>query len=523
MGVCMTTEEQTSKGADEVQVEFERPAVAIAGASGFIGRALMRRLAATHRLIGLTRSPWKAGERVPDLEVSWRGCDLFSLSDAEKGLEGADLAFYLVHSMLPQARLTQANFADLDLIMADNFAKAAARAGVRHIVYLGGILPRGEALSKHLKSRKEVEDVFKAGSVPVTALRAGLIVGAEGSSFRIMQRLVQRLPAMLLPSWTSTPTTPVALDDAVEVMARVLDDDRFFDVHGDLGGPEDMTYAQMMLETAEALGSRRRMVTVPVLTPRLSALWVSVVTQTELELVAPLVQSLECEMLASNKHIQEAVGVPGRPFRQAVDEAVAAQRARGVWEAPSSIRRASDAVGRFVRGEGVFRAPPSRPPKDVRSVQRLPLPEGMDAMDVAAEYARWLPRFFYPALSVERPSPGRLDFHVPVLRINLLELTHSEERSSPERALFYVSGGVLADLSHSLRGRLVFRTVLGGHHVLAAIHDFTPSLPWPLYRVSQAPVHLAVMTAFGRHLGQLQSGRGWSGSSGHVDGATSQG
>ncbi|HJL27639.1 MAG TPA: NAD(P)H-binding protein [Polyangiaceae bacterium LLY-WYZ-15_(1-7)] len=147
----------------------ERPTLALAGASGFVGSALRRALADEYRLVGLSRRP----RRSPDTE--WRVCDLYSLLDVEQALAGCDVALYLVHSMLPSARLTQGSFADLDLVLADNFARAAAKAGVKHIVYLGGLvpdLPEAE-LSAHLRSRLEVERALGAHGVPVTALRAG--------------------------------------------------------------------------------------------------------------------------------------------------------------------------------------------------------------------------------------------------------------------------------------------------------------------------------------------------------------
>ena len=164
----------------------ERKTIVIAGATGFVGRALAPALAPTARVIGLSR-----GARTPDsVYAEWRACDLFSLLDAEHALEGADVAFYLVHSMMPSAHLTQGHFRDLDLVCADNFARAAKSRGVRQIIYLGGLVPEGGALSPHLESRLEVERALGAYGVPVTSLRAGLVIGAGGSSFAMLQRAV---------------------------------------------------------------------------------------------------------------------------------------------------------------------------------------------------------------------------------------------------------------------------------------------------------------------------------------------
>src|SRR5690606_19576051 len=131
----------------------------------------------------------------------WVQADLFSLLEVERALEGADVALYLVHSMIASAELTQGSFADFDLILADNFARAAKSRGVRHILYVGGLIPEGERLSRHLESRLEVEQTLRAQGVPVTALRASIIIGPAGSSLRMVENLVRRLPVMITPAW----------------------------------------------------------------------------------------------------------------------------------------------------------------------------------------------------------------------------------------------------------------------------------------------------------------------------------
>src|SRR6478672_10951130 len=148
--------------------------IVVAGASGFVGRALVERLAKSHDVTGLTRSTSLPPER-PGLR--WKTCDLFSLLQVEEALEGVDVAFYLVHSMLPHAHLVQGSFADFDLILADNFARACKKHGVKQVIYLGGIIPDGDAaeLSLHLRSRREVEETFRAKGLAFTALRASIV------------------------------------------------------------------------------------------------------------------------------------------------------------------------------------------------------------------------------------------------------------------------------------------------------------------------------------------------------------
>ena len=203
----MTNDKQTNQPPSTHQ----RPRVAVAGATGFIGSALAKVLSQRFELVGLTRSPRTSLQGYDEV----RRVDLFSRTDTLAGLENVDFAIYLVHSMMPSARLVQAKFADLDLLCADNFAKCAAEQGVKHIVYVGGLQPCGPTTSAHLESRLEVETALNTYGVPVTTLRAGMIVGGNGSSFQILKRLVERLPIMVCPSWTNTSTQPVALKDVV--------------------------------------------------------------------------------------------------------------------------------------------------------------------------------------------------------------------------------------------------------------------------------------------------------------------
>src|SRR5690606_17786672 len=153
---------------------------------------------------------------------------------------------------------TQGDFSDHDLVAADNFARAASHAGVRQIVYLGGLVPEGD-LSAHLRSRLEVEHALAQHGVPVTALRAGMVVGPGGSSTDIMLRLVRRLPAMICPSWTTTLTQPIALSDCVELLTWCLGETRTFGESFDVGGPDVLTYRDMMQRAAAALGLKRPM------------------------------------------------------------------------------------------------------------------------------------------------------------------------------------------------------------------------------------------------------------------------
>lgn len=444
--------------------------VAVAGATGFVGRALVPRLGEHHEVIGLgRRAPSDSGEWTGQPGVRWRRCDLFSLRETEQALDGVDVAVYLVHSMMPSSRLTQGSFEDLDLLLADNFGRAAGACGVRRIVYLGGLVPHdvpAGALSRHLQSRLEAEQALAVAGVPVTSVRASLIVGRGGSSLDILVKLVERLPAMLCPAWTASQAQPIALEDVVAMLARCVEDDATLGRVCEVGGPDVLSYREMMRETARILGLRRPMLSVVFFSPGLSRLWVSLITGAPRELVSPLVQSLRHPMLVDDPWLQKRMDRPGTPFAEALAEAV--------------------------RGERVARQPTAR------SLQRLPLPAGRDATWVAREYAVWLPRCLRPLLEVKLDGP-RTRFHVRGLERPLFELTYQPERSGPSRALFEVTGGLLAG-ERIGQPRLEFRTTPDGAHVLAAVQDFHPKLPWWLYAWTQAWVHLFVMHGFARHL-----------------------
>lgn len=455
--------------------------VLLAGGSGFIGQALLERLKAdpTFSVVALSRQKPEVGHE----RLEWKQGDLFSLKDITEAMRGCDQVVYLVHSMLPSASLVQGTFYDMDLILADNFARAAKALGVQHILYLGGLLPdKGIKLSWHLKSRLEVEKCLQGAAPKVTVLRAGMVLGRGGSSFAIMRRLVQRLPVMFCPSWTSTRSQPIDLNDLMKVMLAVLKEDELKGQVWDVGGPHVMTYLEMMKVTARAMKKKPLMVPVGAFSPNFSRFWVTLVTGAPRALVYPLVLSLRHAMIVSRDKM-----FPRQELMQTSFEASLSH-----WASLS---------------EGdvhAFHTPVVlKAPKHVRSVQRLVLPKGKTAEWVAEEYFLWLPRFFSFIIRTQVVGVTcRFYFIHP--RFTLLLLEKSIERSQSDRQLLYIKGGLLA--SKQDRGRLEFREVLDKKYVLAAIHDFRPALPWMIYKWTQAIVHLAVMYAFGNHLKKVQKG-----------------
>jgi uncharacterized protein YbjT (DUF2867 family) len=469
--------------------DANRPTVAIAGATGFVGTAVRDALRPDYDLIGLTRSPVRA--RAYESSASgetWRHCDLFDPYAVEAGLAGADYAIYLVHSMLPSARLTQGRVADLDLLQADNFARAAEAQGVEQILYLGALVPADASeLPFPLSRRLEVERALASTTVPLTALRAGLIVGAGGTWLRLLLNLVRRLPVMVLPSWTQAETQPIARRDVVRALRRCLGDPDTYGATYDVGGPEPMSYREMLLRTADVLGLRRHTTTVPMESPRLSKLWVWFFGGVPWALVSPIVDSLRYQTRVQPNEMQNWLAQDAQSFEEALAASVD-EHGQPLPNPRDDLRPREDDV---IRDQSV-----------ARSVQRMPCPPHYTARDVANEYLRWLPRLGWPLLQV-RVEHGRVaHFELRPGDVTLLTLRFAADRSPEGRQLFSVAGGLLVE-NGERSGRLEFRQVLGGGTVLAAVHDFSPRLPWYVYNSTQALVHLLVMRQFRRHLERL--------------------
>ncbi len=467
----------------------ERPTVAIAGATGFVGTALRQALRDEYDLVGLTRSPVRARVNNNGAEgETWRHCDLFDPYAVRDGLEGVDYAIYLVHSRLPSSRLTQGAVADLDLLQADNFARAAAAKGVEQILYVGALVPDDRSdLPPHLRRRLEVEQALSSTDVPLTTLRAGLIVGGGGTWLRLLLNLVRRLPVMILPSWTQAVTQPIALDDVVRGLQRSVGNAATYGTAYDIGGPEAMSYREMLHRTAHVLGLTRRSVTVPMESPRLSKLWVRLFGGVSWPLVSLVIDSLRYQTRVQSNEMQSWLEKEATSFESALEAAID-ENGRPLPNPREDLRSREDEV---IRDRSV-----------ARSVQRMPCPPEFTARDVANEYLRWLPRLGWPVLRV-RVSYGRVaHFQLRLTGQTLLTLRYDPERSPAGRQLFFVTGGLLVD-KRERAGRLEFRQVIDGTTVLAAVHDFAPRLPWVVYNSTQAQVHLLVMHQFRQHLARL--------------------
>jgi uncharacterized protein YbjT (DUF2867 family) len=286
--------------------------VTVFGATGVIGQALMPLLAAEHEVVAVSR-----GQRDPQPGIRWVEADVASGDGVANALQGASVAYYLVHS------LGARDFERQDREAARNVSRAAARAGVAQIVYLGGLGGEEADASAHLRSRRETGEHLASDGVPVTTLRAAMVVGKGSAAFETILGLVKRLPVMITPSWVSTPTQPIALADIARYLAGVCGNEAACGKEYDAGGPEVMTYREMIERIAKLLGRRPVILEVPVLTPALSALWLELVTPVNASVARPLVEGLRNPTIAREERLRKLIPLELTPFDDAARAALA--------------------------------------------------------------------------------------------------------------------------------------------------------------------------------------------------------
>ncbi|MBV9282302.1 MAG: NmrA family NAD(P)-binding protein [Chloroflexi bacterium] len=291
----------------------DRP-VLVTGASGYIGGRLVDALLARG-------TPVRAAARKPErlARFAERGAevvaaDAMDRSSLRQALRGVRAAYYLIHSMGGPG--SERSFAEYDRYAARNFALEGR--DLDRIIYLGGLGRPADDLSPHLRSRLEVGEILQAGSAPATVLRAGIVIGAGSASWIMLLSLVRRLPVMVTPRWVDTRNQPIAVADVLAYLLAALDNPETAGRTYEIGGPDVLTYRQMMERTAAILGKRPLIVGVPVLTLRLSAFWVDFVTRVPASIAHPLIEGLRNEAIVHDDAARRAMPVPLTPFEEAV-------------------------------------------------------------------------------------------------------------------------------------------------------------------------------------------------------------
>ncbi|MCV6980462.1 NAD(P)H-binding protein [Mycolicibacterium pulveris] len=279
----------------------------VTGATGYIGGRLVPLLLHRGRAVrALARDPAKLGD------VGWRGDvevargDLGDTESLSAAFDGMDVVYYLVHSMG-----TSSDFVAEEARSARNVVEAARRAGVRRLVYLGGLHPSGVELSPHLRSRTAVGDILIESGVETVVLQAGVVIGSGSASFELIRHLTNRLPAMTAPKWVHNKVQPIAIDDVLHYLAEAADTAVPTSRTWDIGGPDVLEYGEAMQVYAEVAGLRRRLIVVlPWLTPSIASWWIGLVTPMPAGLARPLVESLECDATASEHDIDSVIAPP---------------------------------------------------------------------------------------------------------------------------------------------------------------------------------------------------------------------
>ena len=281
------------------------PLIAVTGATGYVGGRLVSELLdAGYRVRCIVREPRKLDQRpwITDPRVSVAKSDLSTDDMLEEHLQGCEAAYYLIHSM----EVSGKEYAQLDRQLAQRFVRAAETAGIERIIYLGGLGELGEGLSEHLSSRREVEDILASSSVELTAFRAAMIIGSGSASFEIMRYLVERLPVMMTPSWVKTESQPIAIGDVLHWMVRCLKVPETKSQTLEIGGANVLAYKDLMRIMAEELRLPKRVILpLPVLTPRLSSGWISLVTPVSYKIARPLAEGLKNRVVVRDNRVQE--------------------------------------------------------------------------------------------------------------------------------------------------------------------------------------------------------------------------
>src|SRR5215218_3707837 len=297
--------------------------ILVTGASGFIGSRVVYRLSLSasskdyQEIICMTRNVESLESRF-NRDVKIVNADVTNYQQVVKAMSGVDVAFYLIHSMEGSSKEWK-KFAERDRLAAENFARAATECGVKRIIYLGGLSHgKDNELSEHLRSRKQVGEILKTSDAKVTIFQAAVILGQGGGSFQMLQYLVERLPAMVCPKWVLTKSQPISVDDVVTYLIKSIELEDTSNNDFDIGGPEILTYLDMMKRYSAILNKSLKIVIIPFLTPRLSSYWVDLITPVKASLARPLIDSLKNEAIVHDDKIQSLIPIRLKNFEESI-------------------------------------------------------------------------------------------------------------------------------------------------------------------------------------------------------------
>jgi uncharacterized protein YbjT (DUF2867 family) len=301
-------------------MDHKQAKVLVTGATGFIGKRLVSALLGEGIPVRcLTRRP---GQGIPPEAENVIG-DLLDRSNLDEAFRGIDTAYYLVHAMAGN----RAGFERRDREAAENFVAVAEKCGLKRVIYLGGLGEENDNLSEHLASRLEVAKILKGGSIQTTYLRAAVIIGAGGASFEMIRALVEHLPVMITPRWVSTRCQPIAVRDVIAYLIGCLKDERTAGKTYDIGGPEILSYREMMERFAEIEKKFIMIFPVPFLTPKLSSYWVGLMTPVKPSISMPLIEGLGNEVICHDDEIRKILPIPLTSYDEAARIALAEETA----------------------------------------------------------------------------------------------------------------------------------------------------------------------------------------------------
>lgn len=316
------------KNTSEKKLDVEHPSknkpysIMVTGATGFIGSRLISELNKFgYSVVGMSRKKIENKTNVKYVQA-----DVFDKESLKKSLNGIEIAYYLLHSM-EGSKDHWKEFASRERIQAQNFLQAATESGVKRIIYLGGLVNDSLSLSPHMRSRKEVGEILSSGGIPVTELRASLIIGAQGGSYAMLRYLVERLPVMVCPSWVKSSAQPIAVDDVIAYLIGCMTHTQTAGNIYEIGGKDTMTYEDLMRVYSKYLEKKLFVIEIPFLTTRLSSYWVDLITPVKASLARPLIDSLVHDTVVTNNSISKIIPLKLKSVLESIDIATKEMKA----------------------------------------------------------------------------------------------------------------------------------------------------------------------------------------------------